>query len=35
MSSFDIRQNSLPPFDPKEAMTSVNSVRNNGVQAEK
>ena len=25
----------LPPFDPKEAITSVNSVRNNGVQAEK
>ena len=25
----------LPPFDPKEAMTSVKSVRNNGVQAEK
>ena len=25
----------LPPFEPKEAMTSVKSVRNNGVHAEK
>ena len=32
----DIYNNfNLPPFDPKEAMTSVKSVRNNGVQAEK
>ena len=25
----------LPPFDPKDAMTSVKMVRNSGVQAEK